>query len=267
MFYNCTSLEIPPNIKATKVNKNACRAMFYNCISLTSCPELNAINIGEHCYNNMFRSCKKITKTCSNLPATTLYNGCYTRMFSECTLLEECCELPALNVPLEAYQYMFSGTSLKNGPQLPATTIGEGAYYGMFNQCTKMETCTSTLPATVLPDTCYRNMFQGCNLLTVLPNITCTSIGFESCRHMFDGCISVEYGPDLRLSKLNINSCAYMFRGCTSLVRLKLICPNISADSCLYGWLTDINTSGVLYINNGINPSKPLNWVIYTELN
>lgn len=270
MFNGCSSLEKAPSFSSniTSCEENGCDHMFNECSSLLECPDLsNILNISNRCYEYMFRSCTSLTKTC-NLPATTIANECYREMFNGCSSITEICSLPALSVPEGAYHYMFHNcVSILYGIELPATTIGKSAYYGMFQNCQKMKTCTSSLPATVLPEMCYRNMYQGCNSLSILPNITCTSIEFESCRHMFDGCIGVVDGPILRLSALKQNSCAFMFNGCSNLRYIKIVCPNISADSCLQGWLNNVASTGVLVRNDGINPPKPLNWTTYIELN
>lgn len=62
---------------------------------------------------------------------------------------------------------------------LPATTLAEYCYQGMFYECTSLTTAPQ-LPATTLADGCYYSMFYGC---TSLENITClaTDISANSC--------------------------------------------------------------------------------------
>ena len=50
---------------------------------------------------------------------------------------------------------------LVSAPSLPATTLAEYCYYGMFNGCTGL-TQAPSLPATTLAEDCYYGMFNGC---------------------------------------------------------------------------------------------------------
>ena len=60
---------------------------------------------------------------------------------------------------------MFQGcSSLTQAPELPATTLTYGCYYGMFYGC-KSLTTTPALPATTLAKYCYNDMFNNCKNL------------------------------------------------------------------------------------------------------
>ena len=62
---------------------------------------------------------------------------------------------------------MFSGcTSLTSAPELPATTLANGCYGGMFYNCSSLTTAPAALPATTLAIGCYAGMFQGCTSLS-----------------------------------------------------------------------------------------------------
>ena len=50
---------------------------------------------------------------------------------------------------------------LTQAPALPATTLADGCYSGMFSGCTSL-TQAPSLPATTLADSCYAEMFRGC---------------------------------------------------------------------------------------------------------
>lgn len=62
-------------------------------------------------------------------------------------------------------------TGLTNVPYLPATTLGEGCYYEMFQNCWSLtEVPTNLLSgATTLVPNCYSSMFHGCSSLTGAP--------------------------------------------------------------------------------------------------
>ena len=50
---------------------------------------------------------------------------------------------------------------------LPATTLFDYCYNGMFNGCTSLTTAPA-LPATTLAQNCYQNMFNGCTNLNYI---------------------------------------------------------------------------------------------------
>ena len=65
--------------------------------------------------------------------------------------------------------YLFRECSvLTSAPELPATTLADGCYYGMFAVCTSL-TSAPKLPAETLADGCYSGMFSDC---TKLSNVT-----------------------------------------------------------------------------------------------
>lgn len=85
------------------------------------------------------------------LPSTTLTNYCYRAMFSWCTVLSV-------------------------APKLLATTLAQGVYWYMFEQCAITE--APELLAEHLVAECYGNMFTGC---TSLNYIKCMAIdGFST---------------------------------------------------------------------------------------
>ena len=63
----------------------------------------------------------------------------------------------------------FNCTSLVSAPDLPATTIAEECYSGMFRYCTSLVNIPTILPATTLAQSCYSFMFIGCSSLRIAP--------------------------------------------------------------------------------------------------
>ena len=57
--------------------------------------------------------------------------------------------------------------ALTSAPELPATTLADECYYGMFGGCTSL-TATPELPATKLADYCYTSMFADCTKLSTV---------------------------------------------------------------------------------------------------
>ena len=60
MFYNCTSLKIPPKLPATTLAVSCYSRMFHNCSSLEALPELPNETLPASCYTQMFQGCTKI---------------------------------------------------------------------------------------------------------------------------------------------------------------------------------------------------------------
>lgn len=127
-------------------------------------------------------------------------------------------ELPATTLTNDCYYGMFYDcTSLTTVPELPATILAEDCYYGMFYNCTNLVTAPK-LPATTLAQSCYYEMFYGCTNLTKVPKLPATTLA-SGCYHgMFASCISLTTAPELPAITLAQECYAYMFAGCISLV-------------------------------------------------
>ena len=99
-------------------------------------------------------------------------------------------------------------TVLTSAPELPATTLSDYCYYGMFAGCTSLTTVQSVLPATTLAISCYRHMFQGCTSLTTAPELPATTLETDVEREgycyggMFMGCTSLTQAPELPATTL-----------------------------------------------------------------
>ena len=94
----------------------------------------------------------------------------FRTLFSKCARLTnaEKLILPATTLSDDCYNGMFSNcTSLTTPPQLPATKLANGCYMSMFEKCTSLTTAP-TLPSTTLSDVCYGNMFEGCSRLNYI---------------------------------------------------------------------------------------------------
>lgn len=89
------------------------------------------------------------------LPALTLTNYCYRAMFSWCT-------------------------ELTKAPQLPATTLAQGVYWYMFENCAI--TSAPDLLAETLVAECYGNMFTGCTQLNFIKCMANTGFNTTNCK-------------------------------------------------------------------------------------
>ena len=170
---------------------------------------------------------------------TTTLASSYTfyYLFSNCTGLTsaENLVLPATTLDNNCYRGMFYNcTSLTTAPALPATTLANGCYGSMFSYCTTLTTAPE-LPATTLAEYCYNEMFAYCLSLTTGPSSIGTStrsMASSACTNMFAGCISLTTAPELPATTLAQYCYSYMFEGCTSLTTAPDLPAAILARGC-----------------------------------
>ena len=128
--------------------------------------------------------------------------------------------LPATTLTEGCYSDMFEDcTSLTTAPSLPATTLAEDCYSSMFYGCTSLTTAPS-LPATTLAEDCYSSMFYGCTSLTTAPSLPATTLVSSCYQSMFSGCTSLVTAPEISATAVADGadgSCMTMFMSCTSL--------------------------------------------------
>jgi len=309
MFLGCTGLTTPPTIGATNLDIHCCESMFENCTNLASLPALNATNAAAYCYYKMFKGCTALINIPSNyLPATTLEEHCYNEMFRGCTNLESAPNLGALTLKNYCYAYMFYDcTHLKYAPIISATEIDKVStysycccsfmfkncsdmklptgfelkatnptyqcYWGMFENCTSLNTAPNLPAETLVGDECYHSMFAGCTSLKYAPTISATVLTKGCYWCMFDGCSKLETAPALpveTLAELCYKAMFYdckslttapnlpattlvkqcyegMFCGCKLLSSVTCLATNADATNCLSNWLSFGGSTGTLY--------------------
>ena len=116
---------------------------------------------------------------------------------------------------------------------LPATTLANYCYYGMFKGCTSLVTAPE-LPATTLAESCYEDMFNGCSSLITSPELPATTLA-ESCyERMFNLCNRITESPILSASVLVKNCYLDMFTNCNRLTKITMLATDISAFQCVY---------------------------------
>ena len=140
--------------------------------------------------------------------------------------------LPATTLVDECYYGMFYGcTSLVQAPELPATTLANNCYSKMFNGCTSLVNIPE-LPATELTEDCYYGMFNGCTSLVTAPELPAKTLAEECYQSMFQGCKSLVTAPELPATTLANNCYNAMFNGCTLLVQAPELPATTLADYC-----------------------------------
>ncbi len=113
----------------------------------------------------------------------------------------------------------------------------------MFDDCKNL-TRAPALPATELASQCYSFMFQNCTSLTRAPALPATELASQCYNNMFYGCTSLTRAPELPATVLTPRCYEYMFQNCTSLNSVTMLATDISAEKCLYGWLSGVAGSG-----------------------
>ena len=79
-----------------------------------------------------------------------------------------------------------------SGLLLPATTLSQDCYSGMFAGCAGMSDTPTELPALTLAPGCYSNMFEGCDMIPATPHLPATELVTECYENMFYGCFSLK---------------------------------------------------------------------------
>ena len=154
--------------------------------------------------------------------------------------------LPATTLSDGCYTGLFYGcTSLTSAPELPAMTLVDRCYYVMFYDCAGLATAPA-LPATTLAESCYSSMFKGCTSLATAPALPATTLA-ESCYEgMFRDCTSLTTAPELPAPTLEEWSYRKMFDGCSNLNSVTCLATYIRNGSHIYtyGWLDGVAATG-----------------------
>ena len=140
---------------------------------------------------------------------------------------------------------------------LPATTLKQTCYRGMFNGCTSLTTAPK-LPATILAQYCYHNMFSGCKSLTKAPELPATTLTTYCYQNMFSGCTSLTKAPELPATTLAQGCYENMFSGCTKLRYIKCLATNISITGCLGNWTYGVALYGTFIYAKNNTPAWPI---------
>lgn len=131
---------------------------------------------------------------------------------------------------------------------LPATTLTDSCYNGMFSNCTSL-TSAPELPATTMKKHCYEHMFHGCTGLTSAPELPATTLANYCYKGMFYSCTSLTTAPELPATTLKENCYEEMFAWCYKLKYIKMLATNISAKHCLDSWVNAISSTGTFVKN------------------
>ena len=120
-----------------------------------------------------------------------------------------------------------------SGLLLPATTLTEGCYYKLFNQCYSL-TDIPELPANRLAKYCYRQMFFGCYALTATPTLSANALAYGCYAQMFAYCNSLTTISTLPATTLQDHCYSGMFQHCISLTTPPALPATVAEAYCYY---------------------------------
>ncbi len=135
---------------------------------------------------------------------------------------------------------------------LPATTLANSCYAGMFSGCTSLTTAP-TLSATNLAYSCYHQMFSDCTSLETAPALPATTLTTFCYSDMFNGCTSLTKAPDLPAATLTMFCYLGMFYNCTKLNSITCLATDISAVDCTHSWVNGVAASGTFTKAAGVD--------------
>ena len=159
---------------------------------------------------------------------------CFYHLFNSCKRLTVAPELPATTLTEGCYSGMFYHTGLTTAPALPATTLATSCYLKMFWFCTSLKTAPA-LPATTLAPGCYSGMFSTCTSLEAAPALPATTLALSCYSSMFSSCTSLKAAPVLPATTLATSCYSSMFRDCTGLTVAPVLPATTLAPDCYAG--------------------------------
>ena len=170
----------------------------------------------------------------------------FYRLFKDCTTIINAnnLSLPATTLANYCYCGMFEYCiSLTTAPELPATTLVEDCYNSMFLLCKSLTTAPE-LPATILTNKCYAKMFGECHSLKNPPALPSTTLANNCYLEMFKYCKSLTTAPELPATTLANYCYNMMFENCTSLTTAPELPATTLATSCysyMFGGCSKLN--------------------------
>ena len=182
-----------------------------------------------------------------NYATASTENARFINLFKNNTQLTSAPELPATTLADHCYEGMFRVcTSLATAPVLPATTLAASCYFSMFVGCSALTTAHE-LPAKTLTEHCYDAMFFECTSLTTAPELPATTLATRCYDGMFRGCTSLTTAV-LPAKTLVAGCYQTMFWDCTNLSNLTMLATDVTAKDetnppCTVDWLYNAGSS------------------------
>ena len=216
--------------------------------------ERTSINFSAPCY--VYGNVMSLVSSTAFAEQTTVEANAFRLLFNKNTNLlshpTKRLTLPATSLADYCYVGMFYGCkSLEQAPALPATTLAYGCYDSMFSGCTSL-TQAPELPATTLTEYCYNGMFDGCTSLEQAPALPATTLAKACYYSMFYGCTSLTQAPVLPATTLTESCYRFMFYNCSKLSKVTCYAMDISAEGCTTDWLLGVSATGEFIHAKGV---------------
>ena len=135
------------------------------------------------------------------------------------------------------FEFLFencNGISDASGLALPASTLTDDCYFGLFKNCTNLKKGCMT-GSSAAPRSHY-SMFENCTSLTTVYRVCTVNAAYECYCKMFKDCTSLQTAPEISINSLFDSCCKQMFEGCTSLKVAPVLCTDVLAQDC-YKWM------------------------------
>ena len=148
-------------------------------------------------------------------------------------------------------QLFYGNIKLVNAKDLilPATTLTDYCYYGMFNGCEALTTAPA-LPATTLAKSCYSNMFYHCKPLTTAPALPATTLTAYCYSGMFEKCFALTAAPELPATTLTDYCYSGMFWDCYNLKYIKAMFTTTPQTYYTSNWVSGVSSNGTFVKNS-----------------
>lgn len=145
--------------------------------------------------------------------------------------------------------------------------------YNGEKTCEVVNAKNLSLPATTLAERCYSGMFRNCSSLTTAPELPATTLARFCYSWMFRNCTSLITSPELPATTLVQDCYFYMFQDCASLNYIKCLATDISASDCTEDWVIGVSASGMFIKAASMNSwttgndGIPNGWTVETASN
>lgn len=195
------------------------------------------------------------------------YNdGRFSHMLANNSYMLACPKTLGEQVEYYSYSFLLKNCyNISDSPICPATTLAEGCYARMFEDCRKLIN-GANLMADVCTEGCYVYMYNGCTNLQN-PGILNASILAQDCYNsMYQGCTSLQTAPLLKAESM-VNGCYNnMFWGCKMLnfIEIDLKYKTLSGQWGMYNMFTYEENS---YPDGRLYKDPSVSWMTREYLN
>ena len=246
MFYNCTQLEVAPDVNAKYLPYKACEDMFYNCSSLQDMPNVLAETVERHAMHEMFAMCTTMnTVTDLHIKHIVANNGdgALSETFMGCYSITTCPNWDAdLDLVMPENYYYGEPENMTNG-------FGYAwLMRGMFQGCSSLQSCNWKITLESQwhngDSSVWFGMFGGiwddglqdfrkCNALTSIPILEFKKLNWPDLSVKYPSSICGENGAEKDQN---------LITSCTVLG----VDTEITNDSTMYGF----DSTGTFYLSS-----------------